>query len=118
MPACFKPVISALYDDKNSEKMLKGAGRGVWCWGSRKFSLKIIFSLFSELWEKGHGSVGVKTKSSEFVINYSMYCSELKREYLGSCRKCDGLAVSVTRLFFQVVCANFVCKLVPMCFRK
>lgn len=31
----FKPVISALYDDKYSEKTLKGAGLCVWWWGSR-----------------------------------------------------------------------------------
>lgn len=37
--------------------------------------------------------------------------SELKREQLGSYRKSDGL-------IFQVVCANLMCKLVPVCFRK
>lgn len=46
--ACmFKPVISAFYDDKNSEKTLKGAGLGVWCWGRLQISLKnnLFFAL-------------------------------------------------------------------------
>lgn len=61
--ACmFKSVISALYDDKNSEKIVKGAWRVVL--GATTVFLKIIFSLLSELWEKGHGSVGVETKRS------------------------------------------------------
>lgn len=40
----FKPVISALYDDKYSEKTLKGAGLCVWWWGRLQCSVKIIFS--------------------------------------------------------------------------
>lgn len=65
----FKPVISALYDDKNSEKMLKGAGQGVRSskGGETKVSFKkkkkkmIFLPKLSELWEKDHESDAVES---------------------------------------------------------